>query len=167
MEPLSGESGNISKRLRDLLSYHCFNGAALRRERKLDSNGALMGWYGWLQWSRSPERAETHRNRRIVLPSARLQWSRSPERAETVCSDGRGSSHGHRFNGAALRRERKPLVVVSIRGIALGASMEPLSGESGNRQALPGKDRDRQLQWSRSPERAETFGDGFLFHGLQ
>ena len=84
MEPLSGESGNISKRLRDLLSYHCFNGAALRRERKPIATGG------------------------------------------SFC-------HPPGFNGAALRRERK-LSAATVEEALMGiASMEPLSGESGNR----------------------------------
>ena len=60
------------------------------------------------------------------------------------------------FNGAALRRERKlPFEFVWERDKL--ASMEPLSGESGNAQETEyGAMSHYRLQWSRSPERAET-----------
>ena len=83
MEPLSGESGNTVVRVKACLIQEGFNGAALRRERK-----PLCSML-------------------TFTCATRLQWSRSPERAETV-----------------------PVETMMVD--APEASMEPLSGESGN-----------------------------------
>ena len=135
---------------------HRFNGAALRRERRRND------YWGCRMRSESFNGAALRRERRPFVacvneePVRRLQWGRSPKRAETidgsiaslralVASMGPLSEESgdrrtfdrparlpSRFNGAALRRERRPL----------------------NR--LENWRMSGRLQWGRSPKRAET-----------
>ena len=180
MEPLSGESGNpvLSSipRSRDV----CFNGAALRRERKHKSDRLNTDAASLLQWSRSPERAETDIRSMMQAETWLLQWSRSLERAETTFLS--VSVAWIRFASMEpLSGESGNQMLTPDSDVSYEASMEPLSGESGNlvSQSLSGspsysfngaalrRERKRTiiapdsgtgrwLQWSRSPERAET-----------
>ena len=62
-----------------------------------------------------------------------------------------------RFNGAALRRERRRLCVAAYVQPRMVASMGPLSEESGDVYVWPLMfSREWWLQWGRSPKRAET-----------
>ena len=131
MEPLSGESGNLGEIPPFYPHKSSFNGAALRRERKPSARRVGAGGVNGLQWSRSPERAETYIFNKKIASYLKLQWSRSPERAETLTGE-EAARASCRFNGAALRRERK-LVSTGLDA-----------------------DKSAPLQWSRSPERAET-----------
>ena len=106
MEPLSGESGNIY-----------ISGCQTAKK--------------WLQWSRSPERAETDLVQGIKRVAEKASMEPLSGESGNLLDDYPESEELYRFNGAALRRERKPDRPVN-RTRDRSASMEPLSGESGN-----------------------------------
>ncbi len=116
----------------------------------------------------------------------KLQWGRSPKRAERSRGPGPPRARRGRFNGAALRRERR--AVRRERGFddVRSASMGPLSEESGELRGNETRHRVRRgfngaalrrerrgstydertnrkhvkLQWGRSPKRAESVKAG-------
>ena len=132
MEPLSGESGNPARPRHTPSARMCFNGAALRRERKLAIANTMLALGYALQWSRSPERAETRRTPPPSRRAAQLQWSRSPERAETPRSGGCCTpsilASMEPLSGESGNAQLRQFIKETDE-----ASMEPLSGESGNK----------------------------------
>ena len=160
MGPLSEESGDATQPPPMWLRQSCFNGAALRRERRLGVRSPVGWLWTELQWGRSPKRAETDCRSLNSLSPPTLQWGRSPKRAETGESGKRGINASDSFNGAALRRERRrrPRHASKNRpngfnGAALRRERRPIEQRAESLFSV-------QLQWGRSPKRAET-GPGF------
>ena len=131
MEPLSGESGNDWTTGRGNKNLTSFNGAALRRERKLhyihDPDKATLRFNG------AALRRERKREQLDYLSGEAAGASMEPLSGESgnVAKQVDSAHWAKSFNGAALRRERKHAALIERRLDPL-ASMEPLSGESGN-----------------------------------
>ncbi len=133
-----------------------FNGAALRRERRVSSSSPKPAEAGLLQWGRSPKRAESlgtflpsrrtstcfngaalRRERRVgcatCLPSKQpssFNGAAVRRQRRDGAVGGRGELCGS-FNGAALRRERRGARAGGAQPVEVRASMGPLSEESG------------------------------------
>ncbi len=142
MGPLSEESGEEILRLRLLQHHRCFNGAALRRERRAGENPVLEGTLTELLWGRSPKRAERWRARAPLDPTTRSSFNGAAlrrERRDDVLN--RPPPCSVCFNGAALRRERRGLRMLPRKACKhVEASMGPLSEESGeSSMQRPGK----------------------------
>jgi hypothetical protein len=81
--PRSGDRGERRAALMPPRTKRCFNGAAVRRPRRVAS------------WSKSSS------------PSAKLQRGRGPETAERLFCSKSCAAAGQSFNGAAVRRPRR------------------------------------------------------------
>ena len=179
------ESAEIGTSIRMPERASCFNGAALKRARKLKTPEQAQWAEEVLQWSRAQESAE--------MDSSRPERTSRPcsfngaalKRARKSGTSPRTASGPCRFNGAALKRARKLPTLTpparssgSFNGAALKrarkcgepnpagmdvlASMEPRSRERGNRRH---RHRHR-LAWraSMEPRSRERGNRGFRDH---
>ncbi len=114
----------------------CFNGAALRRERRVSVLSHVESSTETLQWGRSPKRAERPLQRRRLQQLSR------------------------RFNGAALRRERRDCLCPWFSTVIWYELQWGRSPKRAERDLHDGTPRhpERLLQWGRSPKRAERVG---------
>ena len=114
--------------------FICFNGAALRRERRRD-------WAG--------ESIEEERER--------LQWGRSPKRAETCCKAPRNASQAKASMGPLSEESgdcgTHGFLWYPQHWLQWGRS--PKRAETGAQNPLTER-AERMLQWGRSPKRAEA-----------
>ncbi len=133
MEPSSGDDGEGRCCSRAILrSMSRFNGAVVRGRRRV--------WY----WPFVHE--PNHQM---------LQWSRRPGTTERTVRRGAGDRR-QCFNGAVVRGRRRGGLCVGCRRKQLHASMEPSSGDDGERcRRLARSSRRQRLQWSRRPGTTE------------
>ncbi len=159
-----------------------FNGAALRRERRGLPALAAQGAKDTLQWGRSPKRAERRptpartpgspvsfngaalrRERRVPRTTQRSTSSSAASMGPLSVESGerprdRAEARRRPASMGPLSEESGELAEVeSDRGGPRTASMGPLSEESGEIDSmLATKAEFPELQWGRSPKRAES-----------
>ena len=157
MGPRSEERGNDCSAVRRQRRSHCFNGAALRRARKLQVIAVLRArTHVASMGPRSEERGNHCRHYVRMSGACRLQWGRAPKSAEMTRPAAYRTCWRPCFNGAAIRRARKLRQFVdghAARGIALQWGRAPKSAET--REASQRRDATSWLQWGRAPMSAE------------
>ena len=170
MGPLSEESGDDSRTGQSGSALRCFNGAALRRERRRAGFGVLANPVMELQWGRSPKRAETQVTSSAAAHVRLASMGPLSEESGDASTLSAGVTAWQSFNGAALRRERRQ----GGWGHSVGGSSLLQWGRSPKRAETNPMNLTFQtsqlLQWGRSPKRAETWhevGQPANHHPLQ